>query len=390
MIFNHVKFFSYYIFSIAGIISVLAGEYWITIGYFCFQGFFIIGDAFFGDDLSTPDYPYEKLLKLSLWLALPMSILTVLSGVWLTSEAINWSFMTALSHWSGYDLLTAKAQTSNLEIVIAGLFCGLMLGGVGTISAHELVHRVGDKVSLCVGRWILALSFDSNFSIEHVYGHHLYVATEQDPATAPRGRSVYKHIILSIWNGNISAWNIEKKRLQRKNQSLVSWYNICLRGYMMSIVWLVSVFVLAGLPGLSFAVFAGLIAKTMLELVNYMEHYGIVRLPTQRVMPKHSWNTNRRISCWTMFNLSRHSHHHAQGGVPFQKLQPMREAPTMINGYTVTMLVTLIPPLWYKLMDQKLADWDKNYASSDELKLLQKQLQTKNPGISAAPPSETA
>lgn len=371
MLFNHLKFFSYYFFALIGIFTLLAGEQWIVIGYLSFMGFFVFGDAFFGDDLSTPEYSNPRLLTFALWLALPMSLLAVLSGIWLTTHANAWPIVIVTAETMPFDLVANKVATSNTQLTCAALFCGLMLSGVGTVSAHELVHRVGDKASVCIGRWILALSFDANFSVEHVYGHHRYVATEQDPATAPRGRNVYKHILLSLWHGNKSAWQIEAKRLSRKKQVLFSWHNVCLRGYAMSITWLSLVYFLAGLNGLAFAITAGLIAKSMLEIVNYMEHYGIVRLTKQRVLPRHSWNTNRRISCWTMFNLSRHSHHHAQGAVPFQKLKPMPEAPTMINGYMATMLLTLIPPLWYRLMQPKLADWDSHYASKDELALLE-------------------
>ena len=148
----------------------------------------------------------------------------------------------------------------------------------------------------------------------------------------------------------------------------------------MSVVWFALVFVIAGLPGMFFAMATGLVAKSVLEIVNYMEHYGMVRLPNQRVMPRHSWNTNRRVSNWAMFNLSRHSHHHAQGAVPFHKLQPMPEAPTMINGYMATLLLTLVPSLWFKLMAPKLAHWDEHYATDDERALLDK---TNSPSKSA-------
>lgn len=378
MLFNHLKFFSYYFCALVGMLTIVAGQQWIIIGFLCFMGFFVLGDAFFGDDLTTPDYPFPRLLTLALWVALPMSILVVLSGVWLTTSSTSWPMLTHAANAIPYDIVNAKQLTSYLQLSFAALFCGLMLGGVGTISAHELVHRVSDKTSVCIGRWILALSFDANFSIEHVYGHHRYVATEQDPATAPRGRSVYKHIAFSLWYGNKSAWHIESKRLKRKQQSNLSWHNTCLRGYGMSAVWLSAVYLLAGIQGTAFAVVAGLVAKSMLEVVNYMEHYGIVRLTKQRVMPRHSWNTNRRFSCWTMFNLSRHSHHHAQGAVPFQLLKPMPEAPTMINGYMATMLLTLIPPLWYKLMQPKLAEWDAHYANEQELSLIEQQTNNKH------------
>ncbi len=115
-----------------------------------------------------------------------------------------------------------------------------------------------------------------------------------------------------------------------------------------------------------------LAGKATLEIVNYMEHYGIVRNPETPVQPRHSWNTNRRISSWTMFNLTRHSHHHAQGEVPYQDLQPMPEAPMMINGYLTTMVVALIPPLWHALMTPKVIAWDRDFATAEERELAQR------------------
>jgi len=110
----------------------------------------------------------------------------------------------------------------------------------------------------------------------------------------------------------------------------------------------------------------GLMGKALLEVVNYMEHYGIVRDPAAAVQPRHSWNTNRRISSWTLFNLSRHSHHHAQGDVPYQDLKPMADAPMMIGGYLTVMVLTLVPPLWHALMTPRLLAWDRDFADAGE------------------------
>ena len=107
----------------------------------------------------------------------------------------------------------------------------------------------------------------------------------------------------------------------------------------------------------------------MLEIVNYMEHYGMVRNPATPVQPRHSWNTNRRISSWAMFNLTRHSHHHAQGEVPYQDLRPFPDAPMMIGGYLTTILVAMIPPLWHHLMTPKVLAWDRDFASEEERQL---------------------
>jgi len=103
--------------------------------------------------------------------------------------------------------------------------------------------------------------------------------------------------------------------------------------------------------------------------VNYMEHYGLVRDPAEPVQPRHSWNTNRRLSCWTLFNLTRHSHHHARGSVPFHALQPMLHAPQMLGGYLATILVALLPPLWHRWMTPRLLQWDAEHANATEREL---------------------
>ncbi len=92
----------------------------------------------------------------------------------------------------------------------------------------------------------------------------------------------------------------------------------------------------------------------------------MVRVPGQPVQPRHSWNTNAIMSSWPMFNLSRHSHHHAQGEVPYQDLMPLPEAPTMAHGYIFTVLLTLIPPLWHRVMTPKIIEWDRHYATPEE------------------------
>ena len=203
-----------------------------------------------------------------------------------------------------------------------------------------------------------------------MYGHHRYVSTEHDPATAPRGRNVYYHVLASTVKGNISAWKIEARRLRRKGYGLYSPHNAVLRGYLMSVLLVFAAWTIGGLVGAVFFTLCALFGKSLLEVVNYMEHYGIVRHPTTPVQPRHSWNTNRRISSWTMFNLTRHSHHHAQGEVPYHELKPFSDAPMMINGYLTTIMIALIPPLWHFLMTPKVLAWDRNYASKQELELV--------------------
>ncbi|MGB1061923.1 MAG: fatty acid desaturase, partial [Ketobacter sp.] len=177
---------------------------------------------------------------------------------------------------------------------------------------------------------------------------------------------VYAHVIISTLRGNLSAWRIERERLQKKRKPLLSVHNVAIRGYLMSGVILLAAFAIASWSGVLFFTAAGLWGKALLEIVNYMEHYGMVRNPETPVAPRHSWNTNKRFSSWSMFNLTRHSHHHAQGEVPYHELKPYHDAPMMINGYLTTIAVALIPPLWHKLMTPKLLAWDAHYASAEE------------------------
>jgi alkane 1-monooxygenase len=266
-------------------------------------------------------------------------------------------------------VLAARAATATVHHVSAWVVTGLMIGMVGTIPAHELTHRTWDRVSMFVGRWLLAFSFDTTFAIEHVYGHHRYVSTEEDPATAPRGRNVYFHVVASTLKGNVSAWKIERARLEKKRLAVWSWRNAVIRGHLMSVALVASAWAMGGWRAAAFFTACALWGKALLEIVNYMEHYGIVRDPATPVQPRHSWNTNRRISSWSMFNLTRHSHHHAQGEVPYQELRPYADAPMMINGYLTTLVVAMIPPLWHHLMTPKVLAWDRDFATEDERRL---------------------
>jgi alkane 1-monooxygenase len=123
---------------------------------------------------------------------------------------------------------------------------------------------------------------------------------------------------------------------------------------------------MGGWPAALFLVACALWGKALLEIVNYMEHYGLVRDPGTPVAPRHSWNSNRRVSSWTMFNLTRHSHHHAQGDVPYQDLEPYRDAPRMIGGYLATIVVAMVPPLWHRLMAPRILAWDRHHAAGNE------------------------
>ena len=368
-ILHYAKYSLFHVVGLLALTATLAGGSLISAGLLSVLALYMIGDAISGDDTSTPSYRYPRILTAQLWLALPLLALIVFASVWSVSVGDPFGFGAWLTGLTGYDVIAAREATGFIHHVSAFVLTGLMIGMVGTITAHELTHRTWDPVSMLIGRWLLAFSFDTSFAIEHVYGHHRYVSTLEDPATAPRGRNVYFHIVASTYKGNISAWKIETERLAKKRLGVFSMHNAVIRGYLMSTALVVAAYVVGGARGAAFFTVCALWGKALLEIVNYMEHYGMVRNPETPVQPRHSWNTNRRISSWTMFNLTRHSHHHAQGEVPFHELRPFPEAPMMINGYLTTIVVALIPPLWHALMTPKVLAWDRDYATDEERKL---------------------
>ncbi|MDT8991196.1 fatty acid desaturase [Curvibacter sp. APW13] len=368
-VWHYLKFFLFHVEGLAVAAALFAGGSWITVGLLVYLLISMGLDLVAGDDTSTPTYRHPWILTVQLWMALPLLLLICFAAVWSVSPGDALGAGAMLSQWTGMDLLAAKSATTWYEHALGVVLMGLMVGMVGTVPGHELTHRTWDPVSLWVGRWLLAFSFDVGFAIEHVYGHHRYVSTLNDPATAPRGRNVYAHVLISTIRGNISAWRIEAGRLQRKGLPVLSWHNAYLRGLAMSAVLVAAAFGLGGVGAALYFCAFGLTGKALLEIVNYMEHYGIVRDPAQPVQPRHSWNTNSRISSWALFNLTRHSHHHAQGEVPYQDLQPYPHAPMMIGGYLTTISVAMIPPLWHKLMTPKVLAWDRDYANAAEKQL---------------------
>ncbi|MCG2585626.1 alkane 1-monooxygenase [Massilia sp. TS11] len=364
--FHYLKFLYFHLVALSAVHGLLAGGAHTTLGLAVFLAGFVVLDIVGGDDLSTPEYRHPGILTFQLWLALPILSLIVFTAVWRCSSGDPLGYGAFMQRFLSFDVFAARAANQFGHQLSAIFLTGFMIGMVGTITGHELTHRTRDRVSMLIGRWLLAFSFDTSFAVEHVYGHHRYVSTALDPATAPRGRNVYAHILRSTIAGNLSAWKIEAARLQRHQLPVFSWHNSLLRGAAMSATLVAIAALMGGWAGAAFFIASALWGKALLEIVNYIEHYGLVRLPGTPVAPRHSWNTNRRFSSWGMFNLTRHSHHHAQGALPYHRLRPIPEAPQMISGYLSTMFLAMLPPLWFRLMAPRLAAWDRDYATPEE------------------------
>lgn len=364
---KYLKFSLFHWLSVPFMLGIILGGHWLALGLVVLTLVIVFGDLLFGDDKTEPQYSYHWLLNLLLYSALPTLCLVFVLMMWSLAEQDLLGIGKVVQHLTGYDALMARETNMLWHYAFMCAAGGLFISLLGTIPAHELTHRVSDRAAMLTGRWLLAFSWDTSFAVEHVYGHHRYVATAKDPASAPRERNVYQHIWLSTVGGNISAWHIEKQRLQNKSLSVCNWHNRVLSGWLMSATLCLLAGLFAHWQGLlAFAVCA-LLAKALLEVVNYVEHYGLSRQQNEPVKPYHSWNSNKRISSWASFNLTRHSHHHARSQVPFYQLKAFPDAPELPTGYLGCILLTMLPPLWRKIMAPRLALWDQQHANPHKI-----------------------
>lgn len=238
---------------------------------------------------------------------------------------------------------------------------GLVLGVNGINVAHELGHRsnIGSKAAAWILLWP---NFYMHFYIEHNFGHHRNVSTEKDPATARFNEHLYAFWIRSMWGSWISAWTIESELLSRKNKGFWTPYNRMLWFSFAYLLYGIFLFILNGFQGLFFGLMAGIIGILLLETVNYIEHYGLLRKTTasghtETVKPWHSWNSDHRLGRAILYDLTRHSDHHFKSNKPYQMLQHRPEAPALPFGYPGSMLISMFPPLWFRIMNPRAMRW---------------------------------
>ena len=277
----------------------------------------------------------------------------------------------AVTSLTGIDILARHAELSTGWTTFSIIALGGLAGALASIAVgHELTHRTENPLAVFIGRLGQAFSLFTHFSIRHPYGHHNLVCTPADPATARRGENFYHFTVRSIIGQKKMTWDLEAERLRRMGHSPWDWRNKALRGWGMELLVVIFFVWAAGLYGLLGILGVTAITHVILELANYIEHYGLVRVPTEPMQVRHAWNSNVTASYYVTVAISRHSHHHADASTEFWELKAFRdEAPTTIYGYGVSFVIALIPPLWNELMAQKLLYWDNNMATPAERRL---------------------
>ncbi|MBL7857801.1 MAG: alkane 1-monooxygenase [Cyclobacteriaceae bacterium] len=279
-----------------------------------------------------------------------------------------WTYVQiAFVVWGLYVISNGQIQSIAAWIGFCISF-GLVTGGIGITVAHELGHK-HTALERFYSKLLLMTVCYMHFYIEHNRGHHVQVATPEDPATARKNENFYAFWFRSVFHGYAHAWKLEHDRLNRKNISAWSLQNEMIGYTLLPIIFCFFLMVVLSLfhnrvvwevP--LFFFMQSFFAFTLLELVNYVEHYGILRKQLEpgkyeRVNPLHSWNASHLISNFFLFQLQRHSDHHAHANKRYQILNHYDESPQLPFGYPTMILLALVPPLWFGVMNPRLETW---------------------------------
>ncbi len=254
--------------------------------------------------------------------------------------------------WSSGKLSTV--EDVGLALTVA------MVSGIAINTAHELGHK-RDSLERWLSRIALAQSGYGHFFIEHNRGHHVRVATPEDPASARLGESFYAFWPRTVAGSLRSAWGLERTRLARMDRGPWTLRNDILGAWAMTVVLFAALCAVFGVVVLPYLILQAVLGFSLLEVVNYLEHYGLLRGRREdgryeRTAPEHSWNSNSVASNVLLYHLQRHSDHHANPIRRYQALRHVDDAPQLPTGYAGMIVLAAIPPLWRRVMDRRLLE----------------------------------
>lgn len=252
---------------------------------------------------------------------------------------------------------------------LAALSVGLV-SGIGINVAHELMHRRG-RVERLLAEVLMTSATYTHFCVEHVLGHHKNVATPLDPASSRSSEGLYTYLPRTLLGGLLSAWRIETRRVRTAGLPRLSLRDRRLRYPVVLAVVYLAIAVTVGVNGVVFFALQSLVAMTLLEVINYIEHYGLARREIapgryERCLPEHSWNSSERLTNWFLFHLQRHADHHHIASRPYYALRHIDESPQLPTGYAGMILLALVPPLWRRVMDPRVEAWHGRPRQSED------------------------
>ena len=286
---------------------------------------------------------------------------------WYRAVTIIWA---PLQFVTLFGLIWYVPQATHLGLAEKiGLFFGMgvISGTIGINYSHELMHQKS-RLERFFGDLLLAMVLYSHFRSEHLRVHHLWVGTPRDPVSARYNEGFHRFFFRVLFECPRSAWKAERAMLARRGQSMWHRANPFVTYAALQLGMLSLALLVGGLEGIVLFMFQALVAIWQLELVNYIEHYGLTRLHLgegkyEHVQPRHSWNAAHRASNWLLINLQRHSDHHYKPDRRFPLLQTYdaTDAPQLPYGYPVMTALALIPPLWRRVMNARVREWRKTF-----------------------------
>lgn len=319
---------------------------WLWLGPIVILGIVPVLDAFAGLDRSNPPDEVVAALERDRYYR------------WLTYAFLPLQYAGFIvAFW-----FIARADMTVAERVGLAITVGF-IAGLGINTAHELGHK-RESHERWLAKIALAQSWYGHFAVEHNRGHHVKVATPADPASSRMGETFYAFWPRTVVGSLLSAWRIEKHRFRQRGRHPWRISNEVLQAWLMSLVLWVAMVIWLGPEILPYLLLQAVVGFTLLEAVNYLEHYGLLRQRVgapgheryERVTPAHSWNSNNLATNVLLYHLQRHSDHHAYPVRRYQVLRDCPEAPVLPTGYAGMILLALVPPLWFRIMDPRVLE----------------------------------
>jgi alkane 1-monooxygenase len=366
-----------------GILAVVAYAYtdwwWLLLAGPALVNVIIpVFDLVFGLDSSNPPdevieaLENDKYYRWVTYLYLPLQFLIMFAVFYLVSvgNPILWlTDLFGITGWVGdhlgHDLVRSMAVEGHSDLTVLEkvliVFSAAGVQGIGINTAHELGHKK-ESVERWLSKIALAQSFYGHFYIEHNRGHHVRVATPEDPASSRLGETFYEFWPRTVSGSLKSAWGLEAKRYRRKGTHPFHIGNEVLNAWAMSVVLFAGLIAWLGVGIAPYLLLNVVFGFSLLEVVNYLEHYGMLRQKVgpegrqryERVAPRHSWNSNNRVTNVFLYHLQRHSDHHANPVRRYQALRDFEEAPVLPCGYAGAIVIAVFPPIWRRVMDKKV------------------------------------
>ena len=350
--------------TIATILGLFIGNYFAWLGVILF-GLNTIVDtltknihlrADFDDNGNS--YGIKRLQYAVMYLMLPAFIFLQVILAWRLYQYTSVTSFETLSFLG----LSYQSGITGFNLIGSVLSAGLW-AGLGIIYGHELSHN--RKEGFLVSRLIMALSGASHFTYAHVYNHHLDLGHEDDPATAPRGRNVYSHAWLSHAGQSQYSYDLEREKLKKQKKSFFSLSNKWILGYLYSLPSILLFVWAGGVLGVLSLTVIWAISNFLLEALNFMGHYGLIREKGKPVEHRHSWDNDNLFTSWFFIEIGRQGDHHVRGETYFWELDDV-DAPNYGIGYFSLFVLTLFPPVFRRFTQKLLDDWDENKATVAE------------------------